>query len=112
MITHIKNDTIKCLPNGKYRAHRSAAWWIGDYARYTDAVRALEIANHPMASDRQRGIYDGGINATEQQHVDACSTPYSAMFGDIENCITDDDIRRTILPGEPVKMVNGWPCKS
>ena len=62
-------DTIKTLANGKFRAHRMAAFWVGDYANFADAKRALEIANSNGASIYRRGIFDGGVNATEEQHL-------------------------------------------
>jgi len=99
-------DTVKTLINGAARAHRKGVWWVGDYRSHADAARALKIASSPGALDRQRGIYDGGINGTEQQHIDACMS----IFG-IVNCVTDDDIARTILPGEPYKLQGGLPVR-
>jgi hypothetical protein len=109
MITTINGvDTITTLPNGQFRAHRQAAWWIGDYTSFADAERALQIANHPAADANQRGIYDGGAGADEQTHLAAVT---NELFG-AENCVTEDAVRRTILPGEAIKLVGGWPVRA
>jgi len=105
-ITWSAKNTIKTLINDTYRAHRNGVWWVGDYRSPADAARALKIASSPGALDRQRGIYDGGVDSTEQQHIDACTS----IFG-LENCVTDDDIARTILPGEPYKLQGGLPVR-
>jgi hypothetical protein len=108
MITTLNGvDTIKTVSSGKYRAHRQAAFWIGDYATYADAQRALQIANSDGATDSQRGIYDGGVNADEQTHLAAVTD----MFG-AENRVTDDHVRRTILPGESYNIVAGFPVRA
>lgn len=102
MIVYIGNDTIKTLTNGHYRAHRLSNFWIGDYANFADAKRALQIANSRGATNYQRGVYDGGFFAEEATHIKAVET----IFG-VENRVTDDDVRRTILPGEPCIMLGG-----
>lgn len=107
MITTINgNDTIKTMPANKFRVHRDAAFWVGDYGTIVSAKRALEIANSKGADNRQRGTYDGGVNANEETHLAAVTT----IFGP-ENCVTEDDIGRTILPGETYKIVAGFPVR-
>jgi hypothetical protein len=103
----IDEDTVKTLSSGMYRAHREGVWWVGDYRNHADAERALKIASSPGALNQQRGIYDGGVNSSEQQHINACTS----IFG-IVNCVTEDDIARTILPGEPYKFQGGMPVRA
>jgi len=100
-------DTIKTLLGGMYRVHRKGVWWVGDYRSHADALRALKIASSLGALDQQCGIYDGGVNGSEQQHIDACTS----IFG-VVNCVTDDDIARTILPGESYKLQGGMPVRA
>lgn len=106
MIATIGRDTIKTLANGEYRAHRMATFWVGDYTSYADAARALQIANSPGRDARQAGKYDGGVYATEDQHFAAVDT----IFGP-ENCVTEDDVRRTILAGEAFRLQGGFPVR-
>lgn len=107
MIATIGRDTIKTLADGGYRAHRMATFWVGDYASYADAARALQIANSPSRDARQAGKYDGGVYATEDQHHAAVDT----IFGP-ENCVTDDDVRRTIIGGETFRLQGGFPVRA
>lgn len=108
MITTINgSDTIKTLASGQYRAHRMASFWIGDYADYKSAERALQIASSKGAEDSQRGFYDGGVNATEEQHMTAHTNVMGVVFGH-ENCVTQDDVNRTILAGEPCRLQGGF----
>lgn len=112
MITTINGqDTIKTLASGQYRAHRMGAFWIGDYATYASAERALQIANSTGAEDRQRGFYDGGVNVTEEQHMTAHADVMGVVFGH-ENCVTQDDVNRTILAGEPCRLQGGFPVRA
>lgn len=112
MITTINGkDTIKVLASGQYRAHRMASFWIGDYATFADAKRALEIANSKGCSKTQRGFYDGGVNATDEQHLLAHAEVMGVVFGH-DNCVTDDDVRRTILAGEPYRLQGGFPVRA
>lgn len=112
MITTVNgNDTIKTLANGKYRAHRQGAFWIGDYAEYASAERALQIASSAGAEDRQKGFYDGGVNATEADHMAAHTEHMGVMFGH-DNCVTQDDVNRTILAGEPCRLQGGFPVRA
>lgn len=106
MITTIKTDTIKTIKGGKFRAHRQATFWIGDYASMADAKRALQIANSNGATERQRGIYDGGVNADEATHFAAVDT----IFGP-ESMVDDGDIAGTILPGEKYNVMGGFPVR-
>lgn len=107
MIATIGRDTIKTLANGNYRAHRVATFWVGDYGSYTDASRALQIANSPGRDAIQAGKYDGGVYATEDQHLAAVDT----IFGQ-ENCVTEDDVRRTIIGGEMFRLQGGVPVRA
>jgi hypothetical protein len=103
-------DTIKTLGNGQYRAHRLATFWVGDYSRFADAERALQIANSMGSDAHQRGFYDGGVNATEAQHLAA----YADVMGVVlarENPVTQDDVNRTILVGEPCRLQGGMPVR-
>lgn len=112
MITTVTGgDTIKTLASGQYRAHRMGALWIGDYANFSSATRALQIANSEGADDRQRGFYDGGVYATEQQHMTAHEQVMGVFFGH-ENCVTQDDVNRTILGGEPCRLQGGFPVRA
>ena len=112
MITTINGkDTIKTLASGQYRAHRAGYLWIGDYATYGSAERAIEIANSPGAEPRQRGFYDGGVNGTEDQHMAAHAEAQGGVFGH-ENCVTQDDLYRTILAGEPCRLQGGFPVRA
>ncbi len=104
-------DTIKTLVDGKFRAHRMAAFWIGDYTRFADAKRALQIANSKGNDAHQRGFYDGGVNATEAQHLAAHADVMGIVFGH-ENCVTQDDVNRTILAGEPCRLQGGFPVRA
>ena len=109
MITTINGkDTIKTLASGQYRAHRLGSFWIGDYADFKSAERALKIANSPGADGGQRGFYDGGVNADEDQHMAAHAEVMGLVFGH-ENCVTQGDVRRTILAGEPCRLQGGFP---
>lgn len=100
-------DTVKTLATGQYRAHRMAAFWIGDYATFADAERALQIANSTFAEVDQRGVYDGGVHATEAAHVDAVEN----IFG-VYNRVSVDDVRRTILAGESCRLQCGFPVRA
>ena len=101
-------DTIKTLVNGQYRTHRMAAFWVGDYVTFASAERALQIANSKGADDRQRGFYDGGVNATEAEHMAAHAEHMGLVFGH-DNCVTQDDVNRTILAGETCRLQGGFP---
>ncbi len=112
MITTVNGkDTIKTLASGQYRAHRMGAFWIGDYVIYASAERALKIANSKGAEESQRGFYDGGVNATEEQHMEAHADVMGVVFGH-ENCVTQDDVTRTILAGEPCRLQGGFPVRA
>ena len=112
MITTLSGkDTIKTLASGQYRAHRMAAFWVGDYATCASAERALQIANSKGNYASQRGFYDGGVNATEAEHMAAHADVMGVVFGH-ENCVTQDDVNRTILAGEPCRLQSGFPVRS
>lgn len=112
MITTINGkDTIKTLASGQFRTHRMGAFWVGDYIRFADAERALQIANSKSADDRQRGFFDGGVNATEAQHLAAHADVMGLLFG-YDNCVTQDDVNRTILAGEPCRLQGGFPVRA
>ena len=112
MITTVNsNDTIKTLASGQYRAHRMGAFWIGDYATYASAERALKIANSKGATESQRGFYDGGVHGTEAQHLAAHEEVMGVVFGH-ENCVTQDDVNRTIIGGEPCRLQGGFPVRA
>lgn len=100
-------DTIKTIANGMYRAHRRSTWWIGDFATYAAAKRALAIANSPGALTAQRGIYDGGACASDQDHADALAEYFKGDLFGAENPVTMDDVRRTILHGEHYTAIGG-----
>ena len=108
MITTLNSkDSIKTLTNGQFRAHRKAAWWVGDYATYADAERALQIANSPGAHANQRGIYDGGDNAAEAQHDDAINAHFAGDAFGVTQPVSIDDVRRTIIAGESCYLIGG-----
>lgn len=112
MITTINgNDTIKTLASGQYRAHRLGSFWIGDYATFSAAERALQIASSKGADKYQRGFYDGGVNAQEAQHLAAHANVMGLVFGHI-NCVTQDEVNRTILGGEPCRLQGGFPVRA
>jgi len=71
MITTKRTGTIKRLTNGLYRAHRLGVWWLGDYKSYQKAELALDVSTNPSALDSQRGVYDGGVHASEGTHKQA-----------------------------------------
>lgn len=104
-------DTIRSLASGQYRAHRMAAFWVGDYSTYASAERALQIANSKGNDVGQRGFYDGGVNATEEQHMQAHADVMGVVFGHV-NCVTQDDVNRTILAGEPCRLQGGFPVRA
>jgi len=107
MITHLNGtDTITTLPNGYHRAHHAGAWWLGDYTTYEVARRALKIYAHP-SWDGGAGVYDGGAGADEATHQMLIGAK-STLFGPPEP-VSEDDARRTILPGERCRLVGGWP---
>jgi hypothetical protein len=99
-------DTIKSLASGRFRAHRAASFWIGDYSDFASAKRAIEIANSKGADDAQRGFYDGGVDASEDQHMEAHAEKMGTLFGHL-NCVTQDDVNRTIIAGEPYALRGG-----
>ena len=105
------NNTIKTLASGQYRAHRMASFWVGDYNSFASANRALEIASSKGADDHQRGFYDGGVNATESEHLAAHAKHMGFVFGH-ENCVTQDDVNRTIMAGEPCRLQGGFPVRA
>lgn len=104
-------DTIRTLASGQYRAHRMAAFWVGDYSTYASAERALQIANSKGNDVGQRGFYDGGVNATDEQHMQAHAEVMGVVFGH-DNCVTQDDVNRTILAGEPCRLQGGFPVRA
>lgn len=105
-------DTIKTMSNGQHRAHRMGGYWIGDYPTYANAERALQIANSQGATADQRGVYDGGCNAAEADHMTAIiSAGYDMLFGEQPQPVDMDTVRRCILAGEPIKLVGGMPVK-
>lgn len=65
MIYTFGHDTIATTNTGKYRAHRQACWWVGDYATLDRAKEALTDANSLGATPSQRGVYDGGTGASD-----------------------------------------------
>lgn len=108
MITTLNGvDTIKTCAKSVYRAHRMATWWIGDFATYSDAERALQIANSAGATTKQRGIYDGGVNASDDDHDAALAAYFDGDLFGIEQPVSTDDVRRTILPGERYTALGG-----
>jgi hypothetical protein len=109
IVTLNGKDTVKTLAVGKFRAHRLASFWIGDYTTFSDAARALQIANFSSDTNKH-GFYDGGVNATEAQHLAAHADVMGIVFGH-ENCVTQDDVDRTILPGEPCSLQGGFPVR-
>jgi hypothetical protein len=112
MITTINGkDTIKTLASGQYRAHRMAAFWIGDYDTYASAERALQIANSKGSHAHQRGFYDGGVNASDDQHMAAHTAVMGVVFGH-DNCVTQDDVNCTIIGGEPCRLQGGFPVRA
>jgi len=112
MITTVNgNDTIKTLVSGQYRAHRMGTFWVGDYTAFASAARALQIANSDGADDRQCGFYDGGVNAAEAEHLAAHANVMGLVFGN-DNCVTQDDVNRTILAGEPCRLQGGFPVRA
>lgn len=100
-------DAITSLASGKFRAHRQAVFWVGDYTSVATAKRALEIANSKGALPRQRGTYDGGPNVSERDHL----ASVRSMFG-IKNRVSEDEVARTVLAGEIYKTVNGIPTRA
>jgi hypothetical protein len=110
-ITINGKDTIKTLASGQYRAHRLGTFWIGDYATFASANRALQIANSKGNMEHQRGFYDGGVNAIEEQHAAAHLEVMGLVFGHC-NCVTEDDVARTILAGEPCRLQGCLPVRA
>ena len=102
-------DTIRTLGTGQYRAHRMGSHWIGDFATYAKAARALKIANSAGAYPVQRGFWDGGCLADEKQHAAAVKAHFAGDPFGPSNPVTDEDVRRTILPGEAFGSLGGWP---
>jgi hypothetical protein len=112
MITTINGkDTIKILRSGDYRTHRKGVFWIGDYASFKHAERALQISNSSGSSERQHGFYDGGVHANEATHLAAHNEVMGLIFGH-DNCVTQDDIDRTIIAGESCKLQGGFPVRT
>lgn len=108
MITTLNGtDTITTISASVYRAHRAATWWIGDFATYADAQRALQIANSAGATREQRGIYDGGAGAGNQRHDDILAAYFANDLFGIQQPVSAEDVRRTILPGERYTAIGG-----
>jgi hypothetical protein len=68
MIAIIGRDTIKSLESGRFRAHRLGCWWVGDANTMEEAKCALDASNSDAAKGLDRGIYDGGAWASEDEH--------------------------------------------
>jgi hypothetical protein len=108
MITTINGvDAIARLGNGEFRAHRQKTFWVGDFPTFSAARRALQIANSAYADEGQRGIYDGGAGATEQQHNQAIAAFFSGDPFGASQPVTLDDVRCTVLPHEPFSLIGG-----
>jgi len=107
MITTKGADTITTLSNGKHRAHRLGLYWVGDYSAHGIAERAIRIASSPNAPSDHRGVYDGGVRTSEPVRTQHLKATVHAVFGD--QPLSEDTVRRTILAGEPCKLVGGWP---
>lgn len=113
MIAHIKTHTVKTLTNGQYRAHLRGIFWLGDYSTYALAAKSIRLAEHLInIGQPEKWFYDGGASASESTHTEIVNEFYrDDLFGP-SNPLSEDHVRRAILPGDGSFCVSGFPVVS
>lgn len=110
MITTIKTHSVQTLANGQHRAHLHSAFWLGDYSSHAIAAKAIRLAEHLINIGKpEKWFYDGGVGATEKTHEIAVQSYYKDDAFGPHNPLEEDLVRRSILPGDEIKTVGGWP---